>query len=224
MCWTADGSAEAVPQSTGGVGRLARLGDDISQALRSAAALRWLSGFMVLFGAFLVRVHPIGGLSPSVCLGALALGIGFGNVLGTTLGPRTANIVSTRLSSILLAATTATCVVTIFDFGIVTVFALALVGAAAAAVSKLTLDATIQRSVDDDVRTSVFARSETTLQLSWVVGGAIGILLPTRATIGFTVAAAVLGAALAISLGYRPKLPRHRTPPTDRTDVPSVGQ
>jgi predicted MFS family arabinose efflux permease len=171
-----------------------------------------------------VRIHPIGGLSPSVCLGALALGIGFGNVLGTTLGPRTATIVASRLSVILLAATTAACVVTIFDFGIVTVFALALVGAAAAAVSKLTLDATIQRRIDDEVRTSVFARSETTLQLAWVVGGATGILLPTTATIGFAVAAGVLGAALAISLGYRPKRPKRPNRPSrqKRTAPPAV--
>jgi membrane associated rhomboid family serine protease len=97
------------------------------------------------------------------------------------------------------------CVVTIFDFGLLTVFALALVGSAAASVSKLALDGTIQRQVDDEVRTSVFARSETTLQLSWVVGGVVGILLPTRASIGFSVAAAVLGLALAMALGYRPK-------------------
>jgi hypothetical protein len=100
------------------------------------------------------------------------------------------------------------CVVTAFDFGLGTVFALAVVGSAAAAVSKLALDATIQRRVDDDVRTSMFARSETTLQLSWVIGGAVGILLPTRAEVGFAVAALVLGFGLALVLGLRPR----RTP------------
>jgi MFS family permease len=208
---TADGGPDDVdPLSTGGLVRLGAVGSDVRNALQSAAALRWLSGFMLLFGAFLVRVHPLGGLSANVCLGALALGIGAGNVLGTTLGPRTATIAAKRLSSVLLAATTAACVVTIFDFGLVTVFALALVGAAAAAVSKLALDGTIQRQVNDEVRTSMFARSETTLQLSWVVGGAVGILLPTNATIGFAVAAAVLGFALAVTLGFRLRRPNSR--------------
>lgn len=217
---TADGGAEpaGAQQSTGGLVLLGKVGGDVRHALRSAAALRWLSGFMLLFGAFLVRVHPLGGLSPSVCLGALALGIGLGNVLGTTLGPRTATIDPSQLAVILLAATTAACVVTIFDFDIVTVFAVALVAAAAAAVSKLALDATIQLRIDDEVRTSTFARSETTLQLAWVVGGATGILLPTRASVGFTVAAGVLGAALAVALGYRPKRPkRGGTPAADPT-------
>jgi MFS family permease len=209
----ADGAADAPAASTrtGGLvlptALLGKVGTEVTAALRTAAALRWLSGFMLFFGAFLVRIHPLGGLASNVCLGALALGIGVGNILGTTLGPRAADIAAQRLSATLLAATTGMCVVTIFDFGLITVFGLALVGAAAAAVSKLALDATIQRNVDDTVRTSVFARSETTLQLAWVVGGAVGILLPTRGGIGFTVAAAVLGLALAIALGFRPKRP-----------------
>jgi hypothetical protein len=59
--------------------------------------------------------------------------------------------------------------------------------------------------VSDDVRTSTFARSETTLQLSWVVGGAIGILLPTIPFVGFLVAAVVLAGGLANALGWLPR-------------------
>jgi hypothetical protein len=170
---------------------------------------------MLLFGAFLVRIHPLGGLSADVCLAALAVGIGAGNVLGTLVGPRTAMIASGRLSVVLLAATTAACVVTTLDFGLFAVFALAVISAGAAAVSKLSLDATIQRRIDDEVRTSMFARSETTLQLSWVVGGAIGILLPTNAELGFGVAAVVLGATLAFALGFRPKRWAGTRPPAE---------
>jgi predicted MFS family arabinose efflux permease len=120
---------------------------------------------------------------------------------------------------ILLAATTAMCVFTIFDFGLISVFSLAVVGSAAAAVAKLALDATIQNRVNDDVRTSMFARSETALQLAWVLGGAVGIVLPTEPTLGFTVAAAVLSFALVMALGYRPAQLRRRhrqpKPPAD---------
>jgi hypothetical protein len=83
---------------------------------------------------------------------------------------------------------------------------LAVVGSAAAATSKLALDATIQRQTRDEIRTSVFARSETTLQLAWVLGGAVGILLPTQATLGFAVAGGVLAFALMMAVGYRPTL------------------
>jgi MFS family permease len=228
MAWrlpaAADGVGEpasARTRTTGGLIPLQLVGKPVRDALRSAASLRWLSGFMLFFGAFVVRVHPFHGVSAKICLGALALGIGGGNVVGTTLGPRTATIAARRLSVILLAATTGMCVVVAFDYALVTVFAMALVAAAAAAVSKLALDATIQREIADDVRTSVFARSETTLQLAWVIGGAVGILLPTRAGIGFSVAAAGLGFALAIALGYRPKRPPRREKPTESSPANS---
>jgi hypothetical protein len=105
----------------------------------------------------------------------------------------------------LLAATVAVCAYAALAFGVVSVFAIAVVASAAAGVSKLALDATIQRDVDEDTRTSTFARSETVLQLSWVVGGGIGILLPTRPGVGFSVAAIVLAVALAAALGARPR-------------------
>ncbi|MEW5532928.1 MFS transporter, partial [Streptomyces virginiae] len=44
------------------------------------------------------------------------------------------------------------------------------------ALAKLSLDAMIQRDVPEAVRTSAFARSETLLQVAWVLGGAIGIV------------------------------------------------
>jgi hypothetical protein len=58
---------------------------------------------------------------------------------------------------------------------------------------KLSLDALIQREVPETVRTSVFARSETLLQLSWVVGGFVGILVPLQPErIGLGLTAGVL--------------------------------
>jgi hypothetical protein len=70
--------------------------------------------------------------------------------------------------------------------------------------AKLRLDATIQQRVPDEVRTSTFARSETALQLAWVAGGAIGIVLPTTPIVGFLVATVVLTGGLAIVLGWSP--------------------
>ncbi len=47
--------------------------------------------------------------------------------------------------------------------------------------SKLALDSVIQRDVPERVRTSAFARSDTTLQLAWVLGGFVGIAMPLAA-------------------------------------------
>ena len=46
------------------------------------------------------------------------------------------------------------------------------------------LDALVQREVPEEVRTSAFARSETVLQLAWVVGGGVGIALPVAGRLG----------------------------------------
>ena len=56
-------------------------------------------------------------------------------------------------------------------YGLVPVLVTGLCAGLAAALGKLSLDALIQREVPEDVRSSAFARSETVLQLAWVVGG-----------------------------------------------------
>ena len=188
--------------AVGGVWRLGQVDAEVAAVLRSAAALRWLGGFLLLYGAFVVRQHPVGGLSGNVSLAALAVGIGVGNLLGTLIGARTPARAAARLDVLLLSLTAVTTVLTAIDFGLVTVFAVAVVSSATAAIAKLGLDATIQQRVDDAVRTSTFARSETTLQLAWVVGGGFGILIPTRPALGFSVATAGLVLALLIALGH----------------------
>ena len=76
------------------------------------------------------------------------------------------------------------------------------VSAVANALSKIALDALIQRDVVETLRSSAFARSETFLQLAWVIGAAIGVVLPTSAAnggaIGFWVSAVVMGVVAVI--------------------------
>ena len=67
-----------------------------------------------------------------------------------------------------------------------------LVVSAANALGKLAMDALIQRDVAETLRSSAFGRSETFLQLAWVVGAAIACLLPAdNGSIGFWIAGAV---------------------------------
>src|SRR6185437_9169707 len=77
-----------------------------------------------------------------------------------------------------------------------------LISAITNALSKIALDALIQRDVLETLRSSAFARSETFLQLSWVVGAAIGVALPSSkangGAIGFWVATAIVGTVAAI--------------------------
>ena len=205
----ADGGADtrAQEQRAGrGLLRLSHVHRDVRVALRATAALRALAGFLLLYGAFVVREHPIGGLSGSVSLAALAVGLGVGNVIGTTTGVRVARWNPQRLATPLILVSLATTLLTAIDYGLFTVFAVAVVSSAAVAVAKLALDATIQHTVADEVRTSTFARSETALQLAWVGGGAVGIVLPTEPWVGFLVATIFLVAAAADALqAHRPR-------------------
>ena len=201
----ADGGADVRAQESHlhltGPLRLGQPDVSVAAALRSAAALRWLAGFLLFYGAFVVQEHSIGGMPKAVSLSALAIGLGAGNFTGTVIGARIANFNAVRLAPLLLLVTAATTVFTALDFGLLSVFAVAVISAGTAAIAKLGLDATIQHRVDDTVRTSAFARSETTMQLAWVVGGAVGILLPTRPFVGFIVATAGLGVALVAAVG-----------------------
>jgi hypothetical protein len=224
----ADGGADVRQHeqrpALGGVLRLGQVDAVVAGVLRSAAALRWLAGFLLFFGAFVVRNHAIAGMPTNVALAALAVGIGGGNFLGTIVGARTAGVAAPRLAVLLLAVVAASTFFTAIDFGVLTVFAVAVVSSAAAAIAKLGLDATIQERVDEAVRTSTFARSETTLQLAWVAGGAVGILLPTRPLVGFLIATAVLAFALVVAVGFaRTGAERMRSPNPEspRSESPS---
>ena len=205
----ADGGADTRAQERHagrGLMRLSHVHRDVRVALRSTAALRALAGFLLLYGAFVVREHPIGGLSGSVSLAALAVGLGVGNIIGTTTGVRIARWNPQRLATPLILVSLVTTLVTAIDYGLFTIFAVAVVSSAAVAVAKLALDATIQHTVADEVRTSTFARSETALQLAWVGGGAVGIVLPTEPWVGFLVATIGLAAAAADALqAHRPR-------------------
>jgi hypothetical protein len=88
----------------------------------------------------------------------------------------------------------------------------------AGSMGKLGLDATIQRDVAEDMRNSAFASSETALQLSWVLGGAVG-LIPFPAWTAFVLgAAAMLLALVAEAVSLR----RVRRKPIDPRPAPTM--
>jgi hypothetical protein len=80
--------------------------------------------------------------------------------------------------------------------GIATAAVVGLVGATASAISKNSLDAVIQDDLPEESRASAFGRSETVLQLAWVFGGALGVLLPPTFWIGFLVVSVLLAVGL----------------------------
>ncbi|MFJ9429454.1 MFS transporter [Streptomyces sp. NPDC101490] len=181
---------------------LRTVGPSVLHGLQANAAQRMLSGFLIFFLAFLLREHPLSGQSAAVSLGIVGVAAGVGNACGTAVGSLLRDrgqgpevIIATMISVVC-----GTAVLTAVFFGGVMVAVLGAVAGLTQALSKLSLDALIQRDVPESVRTSAFARSETALQMAWVVGGGIGIALPLNGTLGMSVAAAILalGAALAV--------------------------
>ncbi len=154
-----------------------------------------------------------------------------GNSLGTVLGSLLrARKPETVVLVVLLGDAAVAILVAVF-YGFPILIVLGLVAGLCSSLGKLSLDAMIQRDVPENVRTSVFARSETVLQLSWVIGGGCGIVMPLIPRLGFGFLAAVLlavvflvvrmkssGRPTADPLKPRPKAPGggHHAPEPER--------
>jgi hypothetical protein len=98
---------------------------------------------------------------------------------------------------VVLAADTAAALVAAAFYSLLTVLALGLTAGVCQALGKLSLDSLIQNEVPDRTRASAFARSETLLQLSWVVGGFLGIAMPLIPRLGLGVLGVILLGVLA---------------------------
>ena len=171
--------------------RYRRILGELPAALRSAAALRATVGFLTLFLAFRAREDGYG--LAGIALLGLAAGVGSG--IGVFLGGRLKQSRPETLLVIGLVAALGSAAVAAVLYNVVTANFAALIVCMAGSMGKLGLDAVIQRDVAEDTRNSAFARSETGLQLSWVFGGAVG-LLPMPGWLGFGLGAIFLGLAL----------------------------
>jgi MFS family permease len=188
------------PQSATSGRRRRPVNPRVVVALRANAALRGLGGFLTIFSAFLVQATIDGGWPGTLALGVIAVAAGVGSVLGTAVGSRLHRVDPDPivLWSAGVAAAITVLAAVFYSFAMAAV--VAGVAAVTNALGKVALDAIIQREVPESLRASAFARSETTLQLAWVVGGGLGIALPPIGWLGFTVAAALLVLAVGLVL------------------------
>ncbi|MFP5019630.1 MFS transporter [Pseudonocardia phyllosphaerae] len=184
-------------------------GRPVLVALWGTSAVRVLTGFLTLFVAFVVKAgteHAPGG-DPSAQLfviGLVGAAAGAGLFLGNAVGARTRfgaaePVVLGSAAATLLAAAG----VAVFPVVPAAVVA-ALVASSASALAKVCLDAVVQRDLPEHARASAFGRSETVLQLAWVLGGAIGVLAPHDSfRTGFVIVAVVVGLFAAQATALR---------------------
>ena len=175
--------------------------DRVVLALQGECALRFESGLLTIFMAFYIEATAHGSTA-ALQLGAVLGAMGLGNMSGTALGTRI-KVAHPEIVIVISAMVAAvTCVLAALLFSITVAVVAVYIGAVANSISKIALDALVQRDVVETLRSSAFARSETFLQLAWVFGAAVGVVLPTSHTlggaIGFWVAALVVGAVATV--------------------------
>jgi hypothetical protein len=165
-----------------------------------------LSGLLTIFLAFYIESTQHG-VTAALELGLVIGAAGVGNFLGTAIGTRLKMSRPETIIIIAVSAAGAVCVLVGLAFGIAFAAVGMLTSAVANALSKIALDALIQRDVVETLRSSAFARSETFLQLAWVVGATVGVALPSsngKGPLGFLVGGLItLLVALVVFLRNR---------------------
>lgn len=174
------------------------LGRKVVAGLWGNATIRILTGFLTLYVAFYAKaqqdVHS--DWTQLMLLGAVGAAAGVGNMIGNGLGTR---FELKNPPSIVVWCTGACFVVAVLTaiFGNMVAASLAaLVASGTSAIGKVCLDSSIQGDLPDESRASAFGRSETMLQLGWVFGATLGVLLPPTLWIGFTVVSVLLAIGL----------------------------
>lgn len=172
-----------------------RIPPAVAYALRANCGPRWMSGFLIMFMAFQLRQNPIDGWSVELLTALVVGGAAAGNFLGVVAASVLKKINPAITVSAVLVADIAVVVFGFLFYGVLALALLGLVAGLGQALAKFSLDATIQRDVPHRVQASAFARSDTTLQLAWVIGGFVGIAMPIDPPrLGLGVAIAVLAA------------------------------
>jgi MFS family permease len=199
--------------------RLARTAARVTGPLAAAVALRALAGLLTIFLAFLLRAEQASGALVAAVVAAAALG----QLAGTALAARLPERASRVLTAVALGLPFLACLLAALLADPPYVVAAAGCTGAAVSLSKFGLDAAVQAHVPARSISTAFARSETALQLAWVLGGAVALALPASATAGFAVAAAlpVLGLVLARQLALRAAA--STGPSTGASTGPSTG-
>ncbi len=176
------------------------LGRNIITCLWGNCTVKVMVGFLFLYPAFVAKAHQANGWVQLGMLGMIGAAAGIGNFAG--------NFTSARLrlgrpAVLVVRCTVAVCTVALAASvaGNLTVTVIAtLVTSGSSAIAKASLDASLQNDLPEESRASGFGRSESTLQLAWVLGGAVGVLVYTELWVGFTAVTSLLILGLAQTL------------------------
>ncbi len=173
------------------------LGRNIITALWGNCTIKVMVGFLFLYPAFVAKAHEANSWVQLGMLGVIGAAAGVGNFAG--------NFTSARLQLGRPAVLVVRCTVAVTVLAVAAAVAgnlvvatiATLITSGSSAIAKASLDASLQHDLPEESRASGFGRSESTLQLAWVLGGALGVLVYTELWVGFTAVSALLILGLA---------------------------
>jgi len=186
----------------------------VRRALAATVSLRSISGLLTLGLAILLKAHGAHLARVALVLGAAVVG----GLIGTALASRLPAARTARLTAVALVLPTLACLLAaVTGKPLLQALAVGSVGLGAS-LGKYALDASLQASVEPASVGSAFARSETSLQLGWALGGGLGLLasLADRTGLGgdgatslvFVLATAIAVAGLAFAARWSARAPK----------------
>ena len=180
------------------------LGRNIITSLWGNCTVKVMVGFLFLYPAFVAKAHDASGWEQLRILGMIGAAAAVGNFAGNVTAARLKLGHPARLVVRCALAVTAVALVTALTGNLLVAAVATLITAGASAIAKASLDASLQDDLPEESRASAFGRSESVLQLAWVIGGATGVLIYTELYAGFTTITAILLLGLAQTvLSYR---------------------
>ena len=164
------------------------------QAVVIATGMRFLVGFLVFHLAFALRREESSALGLGLLIGSAAIGTLGGAILAPRLrrGLREEGILVATMISVALAG-----LLVGYWFSVPTAAVLVFVFGVASGAAKLAFDSLVQKGTSEAGRGFAFARYESLLQLAWVAGGLIPLVVPIPTGPGVA-ATGVFAAALAL--------------------------
>lgn len=214
-----EGEVDIPAGKTGGPRRRG-LPPKVAFALRANCGPRLLSGFLTMYMAFVLRTDPIDGWEDrtTLLLGLVIGAAGLGNTLGILVASLAKKINPSVMVVVALLADVAILVVAALFYELLTLVALGLTAGLMQYLAKVSLDSTIQTGVPVRAHASAFARGDTTLQMAWVIGGFLGVIMSWFPTLGLPTAALIVGGWAVFALRTTPK--RTASTPAEPVEAP----
>lgn len=141
--------------------------------------IRVETGFLALFIAFVVKSQypKESAFTQLLLLGVVGAAAGVGGFIGNTMGARFTLSAPETISIFALVGVVVSTLVAVLVPGLATAAIVGFVGSTASSLAKVSLDSVIQNHLPEASRASGFGKSESVLQLGWVFGGVVGLLL-----------------------------------------------